>query len=262
MHRSVFLLISLVLVGCNASSFFEAPTPGATSTVAAPTLQPSSTPTVATPTPSTTPTAEPSKSPFPTITPFPTAELTPTATPTSPVGLWRVRHDVERDEWDFKARLWVKNWKKLRGLPETVRINGGRGTVELPEEWVEFLDKINTPAAQQYLRQLQSGWLNSGPFPKMEQLTFGGNFVYVTRVKGNRAYIKTFNIANAPPQRDPYTEEPDPLIQFFSVVYTDGSWQMETPAGVAYTFIIANPDDDPLWIDIKNLTRKKEPELP
>src|SRR5687767_3109582 len=190
MHRSLFLLISLIFVGCNASYIFEAPTPSATSTVAVPTLLPSSSPTVATPTPSSTPTAEPSKTPFPSITPFPTTQLTPTPTPTNPVGLWRVRHDVERDEWDFKARLWVKNWKKLRGLPETVRIGGGRSTVELTEEWVEFLDKINTPAAQRYLRKLQSGWLNYGPFPKMEQLTFGGNYVYVTEVKGNRAYIK------------------------------------------------------------------------
>jgi len=171
-------------------------------------------------------------------------------------GLWRVRHDVERAEWDFQSRLWKPEWKKLRGLPETVRINGGRGTVELPPEWVDFLDRINTPDAQRYLRKLQSGWLNYGPFPKMEQLTFGGNYVHVTHIDGNRAYIKTFNIADPPPVgRLPYTEEPDPLIQTFSVVYTDGSWEMETPVGMAYTLILANPEDGPLWIDIENLIR-------
>lgn len=179
----------------------------------------------------------------------------PSGTSTNPLGIWRVRHDVERDEWNFKSRLWVEDWKKLRGLPETVRINGGRGTVTLPPAWVAFLDRINTPDAQRYLRKLQSGWLNYGPFPKMEQLTFGGNFVYVTKIKANRAYIKSFNTADAPPQRGPQTTEPDPLIQTFSVVYTDGSWQMETPVGVVYTFIIASPNDGPLWMDIGDLIR-------
>jgi hypothetical protein len=210
-HRSLLLLVSLMLIACSATAGVE------TYTLS----QPSATP----------------------------------ATPTSLLGIWRVRHDIERDEWGFKSRLWTKDWKKLRGLPETVRINGGRGTVELPPAWVKFLDRINTPDAQRYLRKLQSGWLNYGPFPKMEQLTFGGNFVYVTRVKANRAYIRTFNIANIPPQSGPQTKEPDPVIQTFSVVYTDGSWQMETPVGMVYTFIIANPEDGPLWIDTDDLIR-------
>jgi hypothetical protein len=188
----------------------------------------------------------------PQTTPQPSA-IPPTSA--SLLGIWRVRHDVERDAWDFKSRLWVDDWKKLRGLPETVRIHGGRGTVELPPAWVTFLDAINTPNARRYLRKLQSGWLNYGPFPKMEQLTFGGNLVDVTRVKGNRAYIRSFNTANAPPQSGPDSTKPGPLVQTFSVVYTDGSWQMETPVGVVYTFIIANPGDGPLWIDIDDLTR-------
>ena len=84
----------------------------------------------------------------------------------------------------------------------------------------------------------------------MEQLTFGGNLVEVTQIVGNRAYIKTFNNADDPPDT-----APDTLIQAFSMVYSDGSWEMLTPVGVAHTFIIANPNDDPLWIDIKDLIR-------
>jgi hypothetical protein len=187
-------------------------------------------------------------------------EPTPTSTSASPVGLWRVRHDVEREQWDFKSRLWVEDFKKNRGLPETVRINGGRGTVELSPVWVAFLDRINTPDAQRYLRKLQSGWLNYGPFPKMEQLTFAGNFVHVTHIDGERAYIKSFNNADPPPESGPdkttpYSMSHDPLIHIFSTVYTDGSWEMATPVGLVFTFVIANPDDGPLWIDIKDLTR-------
>jgi hypothetical protein len=85
----------------------------------------------------------------------------------------------------------------------------------------------------------------------MEQLTFGGNFVDVTRIEGNKAFIKAYNNAAAPSN----DTGPNILIQTFSVVYTDGSWEMKTPVGVIYTFIIANPDDGPLWIDINDLIR-------
>lgn len=237
--RILFSLASFLLLACSATAAVETPTPTAasatsTATVERPTLLPV---TIA-----------------PTLT---FCERTPT--PAAALGkllpgIWRVRHDVERARWNCKARLWEENWKKLRGLPETVRINGGRGTVELSPAWVEFLDSINTPDAQRYLRKLQSGWLNYGPFPKMEQLTFGGNYVEVTRIEGNKAFIKSFNNADPPPKIDLSTETlPNTLIQAFSVVYTDGSWEMYTPVGVAYTFIIANPKDGELWIDIENL---------
>jgi hypothetical protein len=166
------------------------------------------------------------------------------------LGIWRVRHDVEREELHCRSRLWFDGWKKLRGLPETVRLQGGRGTVPLSDAWVRFLDNLNTQDAQRFLRKEQSGWLNHGPFPKMEQLTFGGNYVEVTRIAGHKAYIKSFNNADQPPASGPNT-----LIQTFSVVYTNGTWEMSTPVGVVYTFILANPNDGALWIDLENLIR-------
>jgi hypothetical protein len=171
------------------------------------------------------------------------------------LGIWRVRHDVERVEWNCRARLWYEDWKKLRGLPETVRIQGGKGTVFLSDRWVDFLDSLNTQEAQRFLRRQGNGWLNGGPFPKMEQLTFGGNYVEVTRIEGHKAYIRTFNNADHPPSAaDPIIGN-NTLIQTFSVVYTDGSWEMAAPAGPVYTLIIANPQDGELWIDIDNLIR-------
>jgi hypothetical protein len=166
------------------------------------------------------------------------------------LGIWRVRHDVEREELHCRSRLWFDGWKKLRGLPETVRINGGRGTVILSGAWVKFLDSLNTQDAQRFLRKEQNGWLNRGAFPQVEQLTFGGNYVEVTRIVGHKAYIKSFNNADPPPASGPNT-----LIQTFSVVYTDGTWEMSTPVGAVYTFIIASPHDGALWIDIENLIR-------
>jgi hypothetical protein len=171
------------------------------------------------------------------------------------LGIWRVRHDVEREELNCQSRLWFDGWKKLRGLPETVRIHGGKGTVFLSDKWVDFLDGINTKEAQRFLRKERSGWLNSGPFPKMEQLTFGGNYVEVTHIDGHKAYIKTFNNADHPPSTSDPIIGNNTLIQTFSVVYSDGSWEMATPVGPVYTFIIANRNEDELWIDINNLIR-------
>ena len=217
------------------------------------------------------PTATPPPTRTHTVTPFPivstptvtTEMLTPTLIPPclptstpyaksdkSMLGIWRVRHDVEREEMHCQSRLWLDSWKKLRGLPETVRIHGGRGTVILSDAWVRFLDNLNTQDAQRFLRKGQNGWLNNGAFPQFEQLTFGGNYVVVTRIVGHKAYIKSFNNADQPPASGPKT-----LIQTFSVVYTDGTWEMATPVGAVYTFIIANHDDGVLWIDLDNLIR-------
>src|SRR5687767_7379096 len=102
MHRSLFLLVSLLFVACSAGVIGEPFQPSATPTVPTQTPPPPSfTPTVATPTPSITPSVTASNSPFPSITPFieTATPLAPEVTPTSAVGLWRVRHDVERDDW-------------------------------------------------------------------------------------------------------------------------------------------------------------------
>lgn len=52
------------------------------------------------------------------------------------------------------------------------------------------------------------------------------------------------------------------LIQIFSTVYTDGTWEMATPVGLVFTFVIANPDDGPLWIDIHDLIRRENDGTP
>ncbi len=271
MYRNIApFLIILFLNACSATRILETPLQPSATPIQTPTPLSSATAVIKTLTPRPSATTTVTRTPFPTITAFvPTLE--PSATPTDPKGIWRVRHDVERNTWDYKSRLWSLGWTQLHGLPETVRINGGQGEVVLSPAWVEFMDKINTLAAQRYLRRQQTGWLNYGPFPKMEQLTFGGNYVYVTRVKGNKAFIRYWNNASTPPNLDTYffqtpTPVPGPLgintlIQNFSVVYTDGTWQMTTPIGDVYTFIIANPSDGPLWIDIANLTRDPPPEI-
>lgn len=263
-------LIILFLSACSATTSLETPLQPTATAIQTPRLLPSATAVTETLTPLPSATVTLTRTPYPTIT-YVVQTLEPSATSTDLTGIWRVKHDVERDTWNYQSRLWTPGWIQLHGLPETVRINGGKGEVVLSPAWVEFMDKINSPAAQRYLRREQTGWLNYGPFPKMEQLTFGGNYVYVTRVKGNKAYIRYWSNAITPPNLDIYffqtpTPTPGPLdlstlIQNFSVVYTDGSWEMTTPIGDVHTFIIANPSDDPLWIDLSDLTRDPPPQI-
>ena len=271
MHRTLAaFVIVLFLNACSATTLLETPLQPSATSIQTPTPLLGATAVIPTLTPKPSASATLTRTPFPTITAF-VQTIEPSAIPTDPRGIWRVRHDVERDVWNYKSRLWSPGWIQLHGLPETVRINGGLGEVVLSPAWVEFMDKINTQAAQRYLRREQTGWLNYGPFPKMEQLTFGGNYVYVTRVKGNKAYIRYWSNTTTPPNLDvEFFQTPTPvpgpldlntLIQTFSVVYTDGTWEMTTGIGNVHTFIIANPSDGPLWIDIANLTRDPLPEI-
>src|SRR5258706_274706 len=126
---------------------------------------------------------------------------------------------------------------------------------------------FNSPDAERFLRRLQNGWMNHGPFPKMEQLTFGGNFVYVYRVKGDKAFIRTFNngdtpLGDGPDKTNMYNMTHNPLIHLFSTVYRDGKWEMSAPVGLVFTLVIANPDDGPLWIDIHDLIRTENDGTP
>lgn len=188
--------------------------------------------------------------------PVPTPEpVTPPAVvPTLAPGIYRIKHDREMPANLRPPRStgW-KAGKKLRGLPETVRVNGGRGTVELPEAWVKYLDSINSVNARRYLRKLRSGWLNQGPFPKMEELTFSGNYVGVTKIEGGRAYIETLSIGDKPPVS---LNEHNEYIHRFSVVYNDGSYEMATPVGNVFTLVICNPSEvGRMWIDLARLEK-------
>lgn len=166
-------------------------------------------------------------------------------------GLYRVKHDNEYplEQRPPRAKGW-KPGKKLRGLPETRRLMGGRGSVQLSKFWDKFVESINTVNGYRYVRKDASGWCNH-TWPKVECLTFGGNHVEVTRVVGNKAYVKTWLNNQMPPSG----MASDTLIQKFSVVYNDGTYEMATPVGIVLTILIANAGDPPLWMDINDLVK-------
>ena len=169
-------------------------------------------------------------------------------------GIYRVKHDIEYPLLERTTRsTGYKPGKKLKGLPETRRLNGGsKGNVTLSEEWVDYLWRINTPKAFRYIQAPHKGWVNHGEDFTVEQLTFGGNLVEVIRVDGDKAFVKTyFNDQKAPLKIESMT-----LTQRFTVVYNDGHFAMstDTKVGNAFTILIARPGEA-LWMNVHDLVK-------
>lgn len=181
--------------------------------------------------------------------------------PPARVGICRILHDRECSrirggslaEWwlglryPYLSRFYNPAAKKLRGLPETVRYNGGRSHVRLSIDWVDFLWSHNTNIAAEYLMRPDSGWRNKGDTSTVEQLGWGGAYVVVTHIDGNKAYIESYDNSRNP---DSYIDRD--YLQLFSVI--DQSNNLSgSPVGNAYSFVISNPGER-LWIDTQDIT--------
>ena len=166
------------------------------------------------------------------------------------VGICRILHDQECSQkrgggqYPYLARNYSQ--QKVRGLPETVRYNGGSGHVVLDPPYVQLIKQSNSAQAFGYLIRLQSGWVNYGPWPKIEQLGFGGDYVVVTEIVGGKCYIEAYDNHRSPAwyQRD--------YLQLFTVVYSDDTYGQPDCAPVT-TCAIANPGER-LWVHDYDLT--------
>lgn len=172
--------------------------------------------------------------------------------PEAQVGRNRIKHDVELARYGFKSRVNSMGNAKLLAYPETCRIEGGKSSLDLSFQWQRFLENINTVKAYKFLQVSESGWHNGGKWPRVEQLTFGGNFVEVIKIDGDKCYIKHYFNDQLPPIPigDFYD---DTLIQLFSVTRKNN--QVESPpCGLCRTLIISRISSEQLWIDKSNLT--------
>ncbi len=167
----------------------------------------------------------------------------PFAGPVSP-GLCRVKTDMEIP-WlyslpvNFHSRTRLPQFAKIPGgiTPATVRLQGGRGNVQLTPAWLDYIERINNrnPVVIKYLFHADSGWQNSDIYGRVEQLVFENQRVKVLRVSGNRAYIETFFINLNQPSS---SSTNDPRVQLFTIVTRDDKI-IGTPKGNAYIAIMA-----------------------
>lgn len=175
--------------------------------------------------------------------------------PPAKVGICRVRHDrecsrIRSGSYNYLTRFYDPKSAQIRGLPETVRFYGGRGTVSLKPQWQTFFADKNTLGAETYLKRLQSGWVNYGPWPKVEQLCTAspqGTYVVVDRIEGDKAYIQSYSN-----DRNPSDYVNIDYLQAFGVAYSDDTIGLP-PCGPAYTLAICNPGEK-LWMWTADLT--------
>lgn len=170
---------------------------------------------------------------------------------------YKLRHDTENPKWGYKSRVITLAANGLGSIkvayPETIRIEGGKGNITLSPAWVRFFDSINTENASRYTRKRDSGWFNRGTWPTVEQLSFGGNVVEVTKIEGDKAYIKCYYNDDAPPSLDGNFYDPS-RIHYFSVVDRYGK-VTSSPVGHIRTLVIANNKNEKLWIPLNQLVK-------
>ncbi len=175
--------------------------------------------------------------------------------PPAKAGICRVRHDKECSRPRGGAKLpylsrFYNTQVDVYGLPETVRFNGGRGSVTLAPQWEAFFERNNTNPAKKHLKRPHSGWRNDGDWPRVQQLCTAsprGTFVLVDRIEGDRAYIYSYHN-----DRHPNEYINIDYLQLFGVAYSDDSVGLPD-CGPAYTFAIANKGER-LWMDVRDLT--------
>lgn len=167
---------------------------------------------------------------------------------------------LDDNEAGVPPRPFIRN-----GLPGTVPIfNNARKKqrVSLSRSWMRFVEKINKMSGgydYQFMKKggLKNavGWHNVGKPNIVEQLTCSGNIVDVTRIDGQRAYIRCFYNTDKPPA--PYICVPgklDPLVQLLTTQYKN-KLDITTNGHYPQILIIATSRKQELWIDKRNLRR-------
>lgn len=164
--------------------------------------------------------------------------------------LYRIKDDLEAGIAPKGTRPYLRD-----GLPSTVRLRGGESQYSLPTKWIAYLKLINTPKAYDYLIKPASGWHNQGDFNTMQQLTFSGNHVEVTRIDGNQAYISTYVLTDNPPTEiiKPLEKTLHPKVQLFSTQYKR-TLDMSTNGRYPRTLIMRNAGEE-IWIDLRDIVR-------
>lgn len=172
--------------------------------------------------------------------------------------LYKIKDDLQAGIVPKGTRPYLRT-----NYPSTVRIRGGKGTLSLPDRWLNYIYSINSERAIRYIFKDASGWHNKGPMNTVEQLTFSGNVVNVLgmgkeKFKGveySAAYIDTYNLGETPPTDlfRPMPHNLHPKVHLFSTQYADGL-DMSTDSRFPRILLLANPGEK-LWIDARELVR-------
>ena len=172
--------------------------------------------------------------------------------------------DVIRSGWPATVRYHSEITVIENGITKK---RAGRSNIKLTPDWLAFARAINPDLAYKYQfddegnLRLHVGWCNTQT-NVVEYVTFGGNHVEVTRIEGNKAYLRCYHINEPPPVAPAVLPLPKSLhtqIQMFTVqyaTYLDMEVAAPNDKGPRYprTFIIAAPGEE-VWMDVNDLVR-------
>jgi hypothetical protein len=176
----------------------------------------------------------------------------PTAAPPVAPGPCRVKTDMELAELyslrtRYHSRTRLPEYRHVPGgiTPATVRLQGGRGSVQLSDAWIDYVDRLNgrDPRLLSYLFHRASGWQNASDYGRVEELAFEDEWLYVTKVHGTRAYVQAYSVDDKPPAQ---VVSRDLRHQEFTVVTRDDAI-IGAPPGKATIILIARAGEA-LWM--------------
>lgn len=212
-----------------------------------------------TPTPTFTATPRNTATPEATTTPFVTFVL---AVPTylQRVQYFRVKHDSQLAEYQFKSRTAAASWTLFPQTPETVPLfvapKAGSGThrTTITDPWESYMDALNgfNNRKLNYLKAEGTALFNSTGFPQLESLTMGGNVITLDEIQGNWGRVHTMEYGQVgSAETENYTTRPDIVHKFVLVVWSRQSkstyWSGNTPQGALYWPLVSSK---PVWISM------------
>ena len=183
------------------------------------------------PTVTFTPTLRNTFTPEPTYTPIPIITF-PTSTPIQRLQYFRVKHDTQLAEHNYKSRTAASGWPVGDWgwqTPEVVNmflsqeVRSGTNWTELDSSWEAYINALNDQDARK-LRYLKADWtalFDHKGFPYLESKTMGGNVITIDALQGGWGRVHTFGLRGNGSLKDiNYTTRPD-LVQKMVVVKWD-----------------------------------------
>lgn len=151
----------------------------------------------------------------------------------------RLLHDFQ---WmSYKSRTVTPGWAGLPSTPETVPLwvtpNAGKDDIKLSQDWVDYIDALNSDRAFKFIMSPPAGWFNRNK--NADTLSFGGNVIKIKSISKGVAQIDNLLVKNGPPEVENYNFRFRPeLIHKFTVITKTG--EVVNPAeGIdVYTFAI------------------------
>jgi hypothetical protein len=212
-------------------------------------------------TPTVTETPRNTFTPEATNTPFVTFVL-PTPTPLQRVRFFRVKHDTQLAEFNFKSRTAAGSWNLFAQTPETVplfvaaKLGAGTHRTVINEPWEKYMDGLNDFNQDKlvYLKSAGTALFNDSGFPQMESLTMGGNIITLDQIQGDWGRVHTmdyYHVGSAGTEN--YKTRPDLVHKFVIVVWsrkTKSTYWINTPKGTIYWPLVSS---NPVWIPMNRI---------